>query len=63
MSIWLRAGGKIAEFPVAVSLSSEIGNGAWALPLAVGNVCLSPGDRPCGEEVSSTDITAEEKGI
>lgn len=42
LSTWLRAGGKIAEFPVAVNLSSEIGNGAWALPLAVGNVCVSP---------------------
>lgn len=59
MSAWLRAGGKTAVFPVAVSLASEIGNWALALPLARGHV-QSPRDRPC-REVGSRGVTAEEK--
>lgn len=59
MSAWLRAGGKTAVFPVAVSLASEIGNWTLALPLAGGCV-QSLRDRPCGEE-GSRGVTAEEK--
>lgn len=60
MSVWLRAGGKTAVFPVAVSLASEIGNWALALPHA-GECVQSPRDRPCREEGSSPGFTAEEK--
>lgn len=52
MSAWLKAGGKTVVFPVAVSLASEIGNWALALPLTWECVHVTEG-QAFGEEGSS----------
>lgn len=62
MSVWLRAGGKTAVFPVAVSLASEIGN--WALALPHARECVqSPRDRPCREEGSSPGLRQRKRNL